>query len=217
MEVVAILPCRGRKEQTEDCVRRLLATERMKHGLDWQLVLSSGQEDADVVESIAKKTNTFGLIATEPRLSYWQALQEATNRYEATYYVCLANDLLPAVQWLSSAIDKMHETYPDNHGVVGFNGDGHTTNHACHFLISRSMLNDFGGWPVWYHHNFGDTEICVRAREKGRFVKAPYSILFHNHPWISAQKDDEIYEQGRSKFRDDEMQFINRRKKGWMF
>ena len=57
MRVVAILPCRGRKEQTLECVRRLLATDRMQHGIDWQLVVVSGTDDADVVESVAKKTN----------------------------------------------------------------------------------------------------------------------------------------------------------------
>lgn len=217
MRVVAIMPCRGRKEQTLECVRRLLATDRLQHGLDWQLVVVSGTDDGEIVESVAKAANIHGLVAEKPRLSYWEALQYGTNEFPADYYVCLANDLLPAVQWLTSALEKMQETFADGVGVVGFNGDGHQVNHACHFMISSKLLDDFGGWPVWYHHNFGDTEICVRAREMGRFVKAPYSILFHNHPWISAQKDDEVYELGRSKFRDDDILFVKRRQNKWKF
>lgn len=217
MQVVAILPCRGRKEQTLDCVKRLLATDKMKHGVDWQLVLVSGSDDEEVVTEVATAANVHGVISERPRLSYWEALQEATNMFKANFYVCLANDLLPAVQWLSSSMHKMHTTFADSHGVVGYNGDGHGDNHACHFMISSTMLDEFGGWPIWYHHNFGDTEICMRAREKGRFVKSPYSILFHNHPWISAQKDDAVYEFGRSKFHDDEVIFVRRRGNQWKF
>lgn len=217
MQVVAILPCRGRKEQTLECVRRLLATDRMQHGVEWRLVVVSGTDDSDVVESVAQSTNIHGLVAEKPRLSYWEALQYGTNEFPADYYVCLANDLLPAVQWLTSAMEKMKETFSDGVGVVGFNGDGHQANHACHLVISSKLLDEFGGWPVWYHHNYGDTEICFRAREMGRFVKAPYSILFHNHPWISAQKDDEVYQLGRSKFMDDDMLFVKRRKNKWKF
>jgi len=217
MQVVAILPCRGRKEQTLECVRRLLATDKMKHGIQWQLVLVSGNEDADIVESIATSTNVYGIVSPKPRLSYWEALQEATIAYDAQLYVCLANDLLPSIQWLTSAVAKLNETFSDGHGMVGFNGDGHGNNHACHFLISKTLLDQFGGWPVWYHHNFGDTEFCVRAKDLGRFVKSPFSILFHNHPWISAQKDDEVYQEGRSKFMDDDMLFVRRRQNKWNF
>lgn len=142
MQVVAILPCRGRKEQTLECVRRLLATEIMQHGIDWRLVVVSGTDDSDIVESIAQSTNIHGLVAEKPRLSYWEALQYGTNEFPADYYVCLANDLLPAVRWLTSAMEKMQETFSDGVGVVGFNGDGHQTNHACHLMISSKLLDE---------------------------------------------------------------------------
>ena len=111
MQVVAILPCRGRKEQTLECVRRLLATENMQHGVEWRLVVVSGTDDSDVVESVVQSTKIHGLVAEKPRLSYWEALQHGTNEFPADYYVCLANDLLPAVQWLTSAMEKMKETF----------------------------------------------------------------------------------------------------------
>lgn len=213
--VVAILPCRGRKEQTQDCVRRLLATANIPHDTNWKLVLVGGIEDEDIVTSIASEFDVYGLVEQEPTLTYWTALQRATDDYPATHYAMLANDLLPAVNWLPQAMNKLLSTFPDGNGIVGFNGDGHGDSHSAHFIISKELLEQFGGWPVWYNHNFGDTEFCIRAQEIGRYVKAPYAILFHNHPWISANSDDEVYQAGRSRFRVDEELFRIRRMQQW--
>lgn len=216
MHIVAILPCRGRKEQTLECVRRLLLTAGAPHNDFWKLVLVGGSEDADVVESIASETGVYGLVEAEERLTYWTALSRATEEYRGTHYICLANDLLPVVNWLQNAVKKMGYSFPDANCVIGFNGDGHDESHSCHFMISKQMLDLLGGWPVWYSHNYGDTEICVRAREMGRYAKAPYAILFHNHPWISAQKDDSVYEQGRANYQVDSKLFHERRNAKWM-
>jgi hypothetical protein len=216
MHIVAILPCRGRKEQTLECVRRLLFTAGIPHGESWKMILVGGKEDADIVESVAAETGVYGLVESEEHLTYWLALSCATEEYPATHYICLANDLLPVVHWLAKAVKKMNHSFPDQNCVIGFNGDGHDEPHSCHFMISKSMLDTLGGWPVWYSHNFGDTEICCRANEMGRYAKAAYAILFHNHPWISAQKDDSIYEQGRRNFKTDEMLFLARRNAKWI-
>lgn len=216
LDIVAILPCKGRKEQTLECVKRLIATAGVQHNTYWKLVLVSGKEDEDIVSFISQETNVFGIIESEPSLTYWQALQRATSDYPtATHYIMLANDLLPAVNWLTNAIHKLVQTFPDLQGIVGFNGDGHGDSHSCHFMISSGMLQEFGGWPIWYHHNFGDTEFCIRANQKGRYIKAPYAILFHNHPWISAHTDDEIYELGRKYFQQDELLFLHRKASKW--
>jgi hypothetical protein len=216
MSVVVILPCRGRKEQTLNVVQRLLATSGLPHHVEWKLVLVSGSDDADVVQDIAKETKVFGLVSERNRLSYWEALQLATDEYPADLYACVANDVLPCVNWLVVAIQKFQETFTDGLGMVGFNGDGHNENHSCHFLISSSLLKLLGGWPIWYHHNFGDTEIVTRARQMGRYVKSHWSILFHDHPWISAKTDDEVYAQGRSQSGADSLLFDYRRKNGWI-
>ena len=49
----------------------------------------------------------------------------------------------------------------------------------------------------WYKHNYGDTELCERAIADGVYAKAPWAILYHNHPyWAGA--DDEVYAEGRA-------------------
>ena len=214
-KIVAILPCRGRKEQTRDCTHRLLATSGMRYGIDWQLVLVGGKDDEELIADISRDANVYGLIEQEPQLTYWTALQRASDDFDADYYISLANDLLPVVNWLSIAHQKMQSTFSDGIGMVGFNGDGHPEQHSCHFIISKKLLQEFGGWPVWYTHNYGDTEFCLRANSIGRYVKSPWAILFHNHPWISAQKDDEVYQKGRQTFRLDEATFMRRRNNGW--
>lgn len=215
MSIVVILPCRGRKEQTLNVVQRLLATSGLQHLHDWKLVLVSGSDDADVVEYVSSQTGVYGIIDSQPRLSYWEALQVATEAYQAPLYACVANDVLPCINWLAVAQQKFYEMYSDGLGMVGFNGDGHHESHSCHFLISSSLLQQFGGWPVWYHHNFGDTEIVTRARQIGRYVKSHWAILFHDHPWISAKTDDNVYAQGRSQADQDQKLFAMRKATGW--
>ncbi len=214
-KVVVILPCRGRHEQTLECVRRMVATAGLPHNDVWKMVLVGGSNDEEIVSDVSKKIGVYGLIESEPQLTYWTALQRATNDFPAEYYACIANDLLPVVNWLSSAVHKMQTTFSDGIGMVGFNGDGHPESHSAHFLISKTLLDSFGGWPVWYSHNFGDTELCIRARNMGRYTKSPWSVLFHNHPWISAHADDEVYAQGRSRFSVDQALFTERQNNGW--
>lgn len=215
MYIVVILPCRGRKEQTLDVVQRLLATSGLQYGVDWKLVLVSGTDDADIVESVASQCNVSGVVDSAPRLSYWEALHVGSQEHKASLYVCVANDVLPCINWLAIAHKKMLDTFSDGVGIVGFNGDGHGESHSCHFMISEVLLEWYGGWPVWYHHNFGDTELITRARQEGRYVKSPWAILFHDHPWIAAKEDDHVYSEGRSQANTDGMLFTLRKANGW--
>ena len=82
-------------------------------------------------------------------------------------------------------------TFGDGPGLLGFNDGHHETEHSCHFLISRTLLDDYGGWPVWYDHNYGDTELCQRAIADGLYAKAPWATLFHDHPYFGG--DDDAY------------------------
>jgi GT2 family glycosyltransferase len=80
-------------------------------------------------------------------------------------------------------------------------------------LIHRDLLASFGGWPVWYHHNFGDTELCLRAQQAGRYGKAAWAVLFHDHVFFGAP-DDAVYAEGRSRAHEDEALFQQRRAAG---
>ena len=110
----------------------------------------------------------------------------------------LANDLLPGQHWLQRAVAAYAATFGDGPGLLGFNDGHHETEHSCHFLISRMLLDDYGGWPVWYDHNYGDTELCQRAIADGLYAKAPWATLFHDHPYFGGD-DDSVYAEGQGR------------------
>ncbi|KPV47911.1 hypothetical protein SE17_40910, partial [Kouleothrix aurantiaca] len=219
--IAAILPCRGRPEQTSVCVRRLLATAGMQqHGTEWTLYLAGGQDEhamiAQIASEVAGRDRQSIVIATaaQPRLSYWQALAHVTQATTAPLLATLANDLLPGMHWLRRAVDAYQEAFGNGSGLLGFNGDSHGVEHSCHVLVDRDLLTTLGGWPVWYQHNFGDTELCARTTQLGRYAKAPWALLYHNHPFFGGA-DDATYAEGRASSDADERLYHERKRAGW--
>lgn len=209
--IAAIMPCRGRAEQTVRNVRRLLATAGP---VEWQLICIGGEQERDVLMACSAAGAKVRHILGVDRLTYWQALAEETRLCDAPLLVGLANDLLPGQHWLARAYSAYRETFGDTPGMVGFNDGHHETGHSCHFLISRSLLDRYGGWPVHYDHNFGDTELCQRAIADGCYVKAPWATLFHDHPYFGGA-DDQVYAEGRAQVDRDYQLYEQRRRAGW--
>jgi len=210
MSIAAIMPCRGRAEQTVANVRRLLATAG---DVEWQLICVV-DGDVAVMGALANADLPIWRMDTAQR-GYWPALQQATDHWpEFSHLVNLANDLLPGMHWLKRAADAYQQTFGSGDGMIGFNGDSHEVDHSCHFLISRGLLTRYGGWPVWYDHNFGDTEICQRAITDGCYAKAPWALLYHDHPYWGGQ-DDAVYAEGRASVERDQALYQQRRAQGW--
>lgn len=212
MRVAAIMPCRGRAEQTVRNVKRLLATAGYS---DWQLICMVDHDSA-AMGLLANADLPIWRMDTEKR-GYWNALQQATEywRVDFTHFVNLANDLLPGQHWMGRAVRDYQHEFGDGPGVIGFNGDSHETEHSCHFLISRALLDDYGGWPVWYQHDYGDTEIVARATTDNLYGKSPYALLFHDHPFFGAENMDAVYAEGRASSERDRQIFERRKANGW--
>jgi hypothetical protein len=212
MNVAAIMPCRGRAEQTVSNVKRLLATAGYE---DWRLVLVC-DGDRNVYNTLRRELPDVTVGGVQVAQGYWRCLDQGMRQQapEATHLVNLANDLLPGMHWLRRAVAAYEQTFGTGDGMIGFNGDSHEVGHSCHFLISRSLLDRYGGWPVWYQHNFGDTELCQRAIADGVYAKAPWALLFHDHPFFGGQ-DDAIYAEGRATAQRDEQLYKERRRQGW--
>lgn len=221
MNVAAIMPCRGRHEQTIENVRRLLATAGLEHGRDWMLYLAGGQDEAamitEICGQIAQEQGQSVTIATaaDPQATYWRALEMVTRVTDYPHLIGLANDLWACDDWLKLAIEDYQQHFGDGDGLLGFAGDGHGWSHSCHFLISRRLLDGYGGWPTWYRHNFGDAELCQRARNDGRYWKSAQAWLEHCHVERGLAPDDAVYRAGRAHYKEDQALFIERRRAGW--
>lgn len=211
MDVAAIMPCRGRAEQTVTNVRRLLATAGYE---DWHLVCVVSD---DLDNGLGPKLNRAGAaIAYLPQFTYWQALTYVTSQLQdhVSLIANLANDLIPGRHWLARGVAAYRARFGDADGLMGFNDGLHGPEHSSHFLISRALLDRYGGWPTWYQHNFGDTELCRRAQQDGCYGKAPWAVLFHDHLENGAA-DDTVYQEGRASYERDARLFEERRRAGW--
>lgn len=208
MTIAAIMPCLGRPEQTVRNVERLLATA----GAEFQLICVA---DGDVALGLHLEAADIPVIWSQVRRGYWHSLVSGTLASDATHLIGLANDLWACDDWLRLAIEEYQQHFGNGDGLLGFAGDGHGPQHSCHFLISRALLERYGGWPVWYSHNFGDAELCARAQADRLYAKAERAYLEHCHVERGLAADDAVYQAGRANYKKDEALFVERRRLGW--
>lgn len=211
MDVAAIMPCRGRAAQTVANVRRLLATAG---DVSWELWCVC-DDDTPVFDRLRGADRRVTVVnVTDGPHGYWRLLQTITEDSDAQLLCNLANDLLPGRHWLQRGVVAYRARFGDGDGLMGFNDGLHGPEHSSHFLISRSLLDRYGGWPIHYRHNFGDTELCKRAQRDGCYGKAPWAVLFHDHLENGAA-DDAVYQEGRVSYEQDARLFEERRRSGW--
>lgn len=209
-DVGVILPCRGRHAQTLTNARRL---QSQAGGVDATWWAVGGPDEAPLLDALRVEGWAIWQQDTGP-LTYWEALARATGHIDAPVLCAIANDLLPGHRWLAQGLAAYRARFRAVGGLLGFVGDSHGPGHSCHFLIGRDLLAELGGWPTWYRHNYGDTELCQRAQQLGRYGKALAAVLYHDHPNAGAA-DDAIYAAGRATWDADAALFHQRRANGW--
>lgn len=215
-EVVVVMPIRGRIEQSVDSMIRLWKTASYPA----TYIAVGGKEEAETIQKVVNAVPpSVAKISEQPRLTYWQALALATEHLSDDTLVCMvANDVMPSMHWLRNALSDYEALQEDY--VIGFNGDGYTSinGHSCHIMISMNRIRRYGGWPVWYNHNFGDTELVARAIAEKSYYKSPWAVLFHNHysvQAITSTQVDAIYQEGTNTFMNDKKLFDQRKRRGW--
>lgn len=214
-DVLAIMPCRGRAAQTVEAVRRLLETAGA--GVDWELIcyVDRDREVFEVLRAAQVLPESQVQFGAQGGGGYWHALASVTAQRPEVPILCnLANDLLPGHDWLQRGLAAYRRRFGDRAALVGFNDGIHGPGLAPHFLIGRSLLEYLGGWPLQYQHNFGDAELCARAQTLGIYTKAPWAVLYHNHPG-TGNVSDAVYTEGRATRDADEALFYARRRAGW--
>lgn len=210
--IAAILPCRGRAEQTVANARRLLATAGR---VEWQLICVS-DGDREVYDAIRVALPDVLIGGSQYQQGYWRCMQQGRLQQapDAPLICNLANDLLPGRDWLARALAEYRCCFGEGDGLIGFNDGIHGEELSPHFLISRGLLDRLGGWPIQYQHNYGDAELCARAQEMGMYGKAPWAVLYHDHP-ITGAMGDQVYAEGASQNDRDAALFQQRRAQRW--
>lgn len=213
--IAAILPCRGRVEQTIANVRRLLDTAGA--GVMWHLwcVVDNDPEAYRALGVFGTGEITRLTLDIDRKSGYWSAMELATDEADAPLICNLANDLLPGRDWLARGLAEYRCCFGQGDGLMGFNDGIHGPELSPHFLISRGLLDRLGGWPTWYQHNYGDAELCARAQELGMYGKAPWAVLYHDHPFIGGGENDSVYAEATQSNAQDAALFVQRRAQRW--
>lgn len=111
-----------------------------------------------------------------------------------------ADDLRFHSGWLDAALATMQATGAH---VVGTNDLGNPEvlagEHATHYLVRRSYLDQVGGvfdqgpgsfMPDCYDHNWTDREFIATAQHRGVFAPCLDAVVAHCHPaWGKAEMD----------------------------
>jgi len=208
------MPCRGRADQTVRNVKRLLATAGR---VEWRLwCVVSANHDPGLAVLLDETTEHKAHVVFLPEFTYWKALAFTCKQIDTDApLICnLANDLLPGRDWLARCYAAYRSRFGDGDGLMGFNDGIHGPELSPHFLISRNLLEQYSGWPVWYQHTHGDLELCQRAQQDGCYGKAAWSVLYHDHP-ITGAGDDSVYIEGRKHIDQDAALFERRKAAQW--
>ncbi len=205
------MPVRGRHQETLALLPRLASCA----GVPYRLTV---MVDADPeLYGLLRAHLGERVTMNERRQGYWGCLRQGAQRTAGDMIVTLANDLLPGSQWLQRALEAHARTFSGGEGLIGFNDGIHFGEHAAHFLVSRSLLRRWYGedyFPVCYDHTYGDSEMCLRAEQEGKFAVANFALLFHNHPY-NGRPSDEIYAEGQAKTEFDKRRYYHRWQNHW--
>lgn len=218
--ILAILPARGRVAETVALIPRLLATAG---DVSWRLIVVT-DADPDLGSALrfdVPRHPNLALMHLRERLGYWRILSLVTRQAIAQgaqiNYMCgLANDLLPGHDWLKRAHDVALAHSSRGGPLVAFN-DGIRSDHAAHCLMSTWLAHRWYGdlyWPAMYDHLWADNELTERAKQEGRFVSAPYAVLYHNH-FLTGQPMDAVYQLSHKHETADRLTYDRRRRNSW--
>lgn len=221
MRVTGLMPIKGigRKQETLDLIPRLFHAAGRLQGDTFDLVVIADEDEELADAVVGLNMPRVHLIRNQVRKGYWASLTIGAKATDAPLLVNLANDILPAREWLSRGL-KVYERAKRELGkepIIGFNDGVHPATHAGHCLFPRVVLENWYGanlFPDAYDHLYADTEIVMRAMQEKRWAYSIFAQLFHNHI-VNGKPHDPVYALGHAKETQDHATFQRRMANGW--
>lgn len=152
----------------------------------------------------------------EGRGDYARKINHAYRQSDHQFLFLAADDLCFCPNWFERAKARLRPGI----GVVGTNDLGNVRviqgRHATHSLVTREYA-DRGTidqaetiYHEGYAHNFVDDELVATAKRRRAWVFARDSMVEHLHPDYGKAAFDDVYDLGRSLFRQDAALFRSR-------
>lgn len=125
--------------------------------------------EADVEYLIVEDTERSGFITT---------VNHFFNKEHGDYYVYLAQDVFPGLNWLKIAYDTIKR---EKKGLLGFNAGRWHDRLASFGMVSRKFLEEIYKDKLFndeYKSHFADVELTLIAKEMNQFVYESKAVLF---------------------------------------
>lgn len=117
--------------------------------------------------------------------------------------MCLNDDMVV----LPGCIEALHETWRERGGLCFPSDSIQEGDLACVPYCDRDYL--LANLHAGYIHNFADTELTLRARQRGELHYVPYARLLHHH-WTKGAPNDATYEKQKASWAHDKALFRQR-------
>ena len=116
-------------------------------------------------------------VHDESRQGFIATVNQAFAATRSPWFGYMAQDALAGRDWLSLAVQAMRSKQA---GLLGFNDGKWQGQLAAFGLAERSWAQTVYGGEFFhsaYSSHFADTELTLIAREQGRYVYEPHSVL----------------------------------------
>jgi hypothetical protein len=116
-------------------------------------------------------------VHDEGRQGFIATVNQAFAATRSPWFGYMAQDALAGRDWLSLAVQAMRSKQA---GLLGFNDGKWQGQLAAFGLAERSWAQTVYGGEFFhsaYSSHFADTELTLIAREQGRYVYEPHSVL----------------------------------------
>ena len=177
-----------------------------------------------IIENAGIPDSQYEIVTEEDteRIGAPKMVKKMTDSCQGELVCFLGDDTVPQKDFLKHALESM-ATLPDGWGLVGFNDNIRqkgSTQAAAHWLADKRLLPLLGGefFHVGYRHCWCDNELCLRAKELGRYVFCEAAYIYHDHTLVDRKNDDPDYRRVYSNewLAHDVVLFRQRRRNNWV-
>lgn len=118
-------------------------------------------------------------------------IRHMANEVKEGLVVYFADDIEVEKDWLTIAMKKYNESFPDGEGLLAFNDGIQFGKWATHGITTPKFLLKY--FYTGYKHFYVDLEISRVAMTLGKYVYCEESKATHIHPCVGKHKIDETY------------------------
>jgi hypothetical protein len=124
--------------------------------------------------------------------------------------IIIGDDMTFEPNWLRILAFAYLKQFPNRDGLAQPYDEIHHGDLAVCPFATAEILRE--GIFEGYKHNFSDTELTKRMKDKGKYVYVPEAIVHHNHFLLGKSDIDETYKQNQKWYEVDKALFIERNK-----